>query len=479
MSPRFSFLSLLSFFLTLFLARESQALTLTSTKSLHSFHPPGRFAITANPLQNSTFQQNIDHNATDLGTFSQFYYFNDEFWAPGGPVVLFTPGEVDAVGYGSYATVIVLEHRYWGMSSPYPELTTSNLRYLTLQNSITDLTHFAETADLPFDPLGSSKPDKAPWILMGASYSGALAAWTAAKAPGTFWAYIASSAPVEAVYDYWGYFEPVQLGMPANCSKDVSLVIDHIDDVFENGTAADQEGLKEMFGLGGLEHNDDFGAALEWAPWLWQSNQFYVDGGFSEWCDAVEGVSNSTTADEIPGAEGVGLGTALAGYASWMNETLLPDFCASSYVYTNDSTDISCFDTYNTSNPLFTDKTLQNTADRQWQCAPDGFTFGYDRGLTEDDENAYTGGWDITNTTRLIYTNGEYDPWRTAGVSSDLRPAGPLASTEQVPVNVVPGGFHGSDMVTRNGDVNVGAKAVIDKEVQQIVDWVAEFTPTS
>lgn len=38
--------------------------------------------------------------------------------------------------------------------------------------------------------------------MTGGSYSGALAAWTASIAPGTFWAYHASSAPVQAIYDF-------------------------------------------------------------------------------------------------------------------------------------------------------------------------------------------------------------------------------------------------------------------------------------
>ena len=58
----------------------------------------------------------------------------------------------------------------------------------------------------------------------------------------------------------WQYFAPVQEGMPVNCSKDISLVIDHIDDVFSTGTETEQLALKSMFGLADLVHNDDFGA---------------------------------------------------------------------------------------------------------------------------------------------------------------------------------------------------------------------------
>jgi hypothetical protein len=96
--------------------------------------------------------------------------------------------------------------------------------------------------------------------------------------------------------------------MAKNCSSDVSLVIDHIDSVLLNGTDSEIHSLKQSFGLEDLEHNDDFAAALQNGPWLWQSNQLYRSGGFFEFCDAVENVnSNSTNATALPGAEGVGL----------------------------------------------------------------------------------------------------------------------------------------------------------------------------
>ena len=130
---------------------------------------------------------------------------------------------------------------------------------------------------------------------------------------------------------------------------------------------------------------------------------------------------------------------------------------------------------------------------------PGGETYGIAKGRTESQVNAYTGGWNIDNTTRLIYVNGDYgmpspsppnlaqscpstdslistDPWRTASVSShELRPGGALESTERVPVNIVPGGFHVSDAITENGRVNAGVQAAIDREVGQLVEWVGEW----
>lgn len=48
--------------------------------------------------------------------------------------------------------------------------------------------------------------------------------------------------------------------MPQNCSKDLSLVANYIDGLGKNGTTREQQAVKEMFGLGDLQHYDDFAA---------------------------------------------------------------------------------------------------------------------------------------------------------------------------------------------------------------------------
>lgn len=111
--------------------------------------------------------------------------------------------------------------------------------------------------------------------------------------------------------------------MAQNCSTDVSLVIEHIDSALSTGTADDIASLKGMFGLAGLEHNDDFAALLPAGPYDWQGNDFYTGySPFFQFCDAVENAvpgSNTTTP-----ATGVGLEKALAGYANWIKTSVLP-----------------------------------------------------------------------------------------------------------------------------------------------------------
>jgi hypothetical protein len=339
---------------------------------------------------------------------------------------------------------------------------------------------------------------------------------------------------VEAIGNFWQYFEPVRAGLPANCSADVERVIAHVDDVLTTGTAAEIQALKNMFGLGSIVHADDFASVLENGPWTWQSHDF--DSGYSsvyQFCDyvenAVSGVFNTSSACKpgtnattttVPGANGVGLKKALHGYATWTSQVLLPDYCSSLDSSFEGTLNTECFDSYNASNPIYTDTSVDNAIDRQWmwllcnepfmfwqtgapegtptlvsrlanfsynqrQCglyfpSEDGYTYASSASApggakTPDDVNAYTGGWSVTNTTRLIWTNGQFDPWRDATVSSDFRPGGPLASTPEAPVNVIPGGVHCSDLIYANAKANAGVMAVVKDEIAVIKGWVEDF----
>jgi hypothetical protein len=143
-----------------------------------------------------------------------------------------------------------------------------------------DLVNFARNVKLPFDTNSSSNAPQAvgtslwgkghnranadliscikPWIQVGGSYSGALAAWTESIAPGTYWAYHATSAPVEAVYNFWSYFVPIQEGMPKNCSRDLESIVDYVDGLIAANNTAEVNKLKALFRLEGLSHDDDF-----------------------------------------------------------------------------------------------------------------------------------------------------------------------------------------------------------------------------
>lgn len=46
--------------------------------------------------------------------------------------------------------------------------------------------------------------------------------------------------------------------MPANCSADVTAVIDHVDKVLSTGNADEKLALKTLFGMKDVVHDADF-----------------------------------------------------------------------------------------------------------------------------------------------------------------------------------------------------------------------------
>ncbi|KAI1080058.1 peptidase S28 [Whalleya microplaca] len=478
-----------------------------------------------------TFEQLIDHSRPELGTFDQRYWYATQYWkGPGSPIILVNPGEQAADGFNiSYPTsqrltglmaekvggaVVILEHRYWGESSPFENLTVENLQYLTLENSIKDNTYFARNFKAPFDRAGKSSAKDAPWVFTGGSYPGALAGWIAAKDPGTFWAYYGTSGVVEAIGDFWQYFVPVQEATPQNCSSDLSAAIEYIDTILLHGAPNEKAELKNKFKLGDLE-DADFAAALENGPWTWQSGQFYsaTSEGYTpyyQFCDYIENVFPNTTS-AVPGAEGVGLVRAIEGYAKWFKEVSLPGYCEG-YGYFSGKYNTECYQALNASNPIYHDLSVGNPGNRQWnwmlcnepfeywqdgapidrptivsrlsnveywrsQCPLwfPGTEYGIAKGKSAEDVNKYTGGWSDVNVTRLMMTNGQWDPWRDSTLSSIFRPGGPKESTPEFPIRVVKEGTHCSDLYGQNWAVNPGVKALADEEVANMATWVQEF----
>lgn len=252
------------------------------------------------------FDQLIDHNNPSLGTFQQEYWYSDEYYGgPGRPIVMWAPSEntvttestdlSDRYLPGYYAKalnagVVQLQHRYFGnstfVSHPYnPE----NMQLLNLDQVLLDITYFANNVRLKMDPDGASKPNRAPWILMGCSYPGALTAWVERMLPGTFWAYHAGSAVVQAISEMWTYYLPSAMLRPPNCTVDRALVIDHVDNTFTNGTEADQMKLKDQLGLPQSASAHDVASAV--SP---DHMQFWIPGSTDDpnpvnrECDYIE-----------------------------------------------------------------------------------------------------------------------------------------------------------------------------------------------
>ena len=104
-----------------------------------------------------------------------------------------TKGQQRSIAYTAYLTnstingqiaqqehgaTIILEHRYFGLSNPFSDLSVPNLKYHTIRQAIEDLAYFAQNVQLPMPGGDSVAAPNTPWILVGGSYSGALTSWT-------------------------------------------------------------------------------------------------------------------------------------------------------------------------------------------------------------------------------------------------------------------------------------------------------------
>jgi len=466
------------------------------------------------PPYNTTyyFNQLIDHNHPELGTFVQRYWHTWEFWCTGGPIILMTPGETNADGYDGYLTngtingqiaqqqngaTIVIEHRFYGYSNPYNNLSVASLQVHTIQQAIDDLVYFANNVDLPMPGGDHVTPTEAPWILIGGSYSGALTSFTVVNQPDVFRAAYASSAVVESIVDYWGYFEPIRQYMPLNCSADVEAVIAHIDETFTTGTTEQIDAIKTLFNMN-LTHLDDFAGALRNNLWDWQSLQpeSGPDQQFFQFCDALE-VKNGVSA----GPEGWGLEHALNAWGTYWADTYYALICG-------DLDAEDCLGSYDPTQSYYTDISI-NDASRSWEwivCNYMGFLqdgapldhptivtrlvqpiyderqctyyfpeqFSAPTAPKVSATNAAYDGWNV-NVDRLFFANGQRDPWREATVSADglFHPSTPWQPIAEG------NGYHCSDLLTENAEVDATVAAVQAEGLAAMKVWLAGWEPAS
>jgi pimeloyl-ACP methyl ester carboxylesterase len=157
----------------------------------------------ADNMQPGTYAQAIDHSgALPNQTFNQRYWYDSEFAAgPNAPVLYHMCGETDVDG--SYflsdyalewarqlgARVVFLEHRYYGQSQPFGDISSDHLKYLTLDNVMEDLASFQKW-------IAASQGWTGKWIALGGSYSATMAALYRQKHPELVVGALASSAPM-------------------------------------------------------------------------------------------------------------------------------------------------------------------------------------------------------------------------------------------------------------------------------------------
>ncbi|KAJ8081304.1 hypothetical protein PM082_007139 [Marasmius tenuissimus] len=462
------------------------------------------------------FDQLIDHDDPSLGTFKQRYWHTAEFYEPGGPIIVYSPGEGNAEGHTSRLTnssitghmaqlfngaTVLLEHRFYGYSNPYPDLKGTTLaKYHTLEQAVNDLEYFAKNVKLPMEGGDDVGPEKAPWILSGCSYMGALTAWTMQAKPGLFHAGWSSSAPVQPIYNFWRYYEPIRKNMAKNCSADAQAVINYVDKTLDTNDANKIRELKDVFGMANVSNVNDFAGALTRPFWTWQSVN-PLSGAktdFNEFCDALEVDGSGQHASD----QGWGEYKALQAWGKYYKETWIPKVCGSTPVG-------QCF-TRRAANDIVDPKTINttiNNSGRSWDwqvCSQVGW---HQAGAPGDeptprlvskyhtlewanrpckhnfpDAPTDTGaginktistykGWDL-NVDRLVTVYGGRDPWIEASLGASTLNR---ASTDRMPIIFAEQGTHCSEISMRYGQADPTIGVAMSKAIEHMKKWMAEW----
>lgn len=212
--------------------------------------------------RSGTFDQRINHlDPTDTRTFKQRYFVLSAFASgPEAPVLYMICGEAtcseydlegavahDAEKYHAY--VVALEHRYYGKSQPFPALTTENLRYLSVDQALSDLDAFERYARAELGMKGK-------WVSVGGSYSGSLSAYFRQKYPEDVEGALASSAPVRALENFELYDWSVNQGVGKACGDAMRATVHAVETTLSDEAKLAQ--VKKLFDAENVKNPVDF-----------------------------------------------------------------------------------------------------------------------------------------------------------------------------------------------------------------------------
>ena len=197
--------------------------------------------VTMDDYDTFYFDNRIEHfDPNDGRTYKQRYWKNDKhFDQDDGPIFLYLCGEWTCtppdeemfpmmVGAENKARLMSLEHRYYGESQPFDDLSTDNLKWLTAWEALADISTFIEAQN---KELGR----KAEWVIVGGSYPGALAAWFKSIYPDHAVAAWSSSGVINAIEKFDAFDRDLydRANESRNgCANWVRNVIEHVEDEF-------------------------------------------------------------------------------------------------------------------------------------------------------------------------------------------------------------------------------------------------------
>ncbi|GAB7365872.1 hypothetical protein MBLNU230_g7202t1 [Neophaeotheca triangularis] len=491
-------------------------------------YPEYNFSVPIDHFQNeSMYEPHTD------GKFNLRYWFDAQYYKPGGPVIVLQSGETSGVGRlpflqkgivniltkATNGIGVILEHRYYGTSVPTEDLSTENLRFLTTEQALADQAYFAQNVQFEgLEEYGDLTSETTAWITYGGSYAGAFVAFLRKIYPDTFFGAISSSGVPKAIYDYWEYYEPVAEYGPPECIATQRELIDIVDNILSQDDEELTADLQEAFGLPNVTYVKDFANTISTGIAYWQSLNWDPEVSSPEFYNYCNNITSTTVlhpgTEELSGVasnliEAGGYDandttvTAMLNYIGYVNLT------AVSACTEGGETQDQCFTQYNST------FYAQDSLDDTWRLWPYQYCteWGYlqtGSGVPEDQlpvisrqiDLEYTsticreafnittppdvdrinkyGGYSISYP-RLANIDGQVDPWRPAGPHAFDQGAPRRNSTASEPFILIEGAVHHWDengVFANQSNATFPPQPVRDaqaQEVQFVQEWMQEW----
>jgi len=402
--------------------------------------------------------QRLDHfDGSSTATWQQAYYVNDTFWTPGSvaPVFLCVGGEGppldgsavvssvhcnDAVEMlkETGALMFALEHRYYGCwnasACPVKNLSSPGaLRFHSSRQALGDIAAFVKFAQSIY-----RLTQKNYWVTWGGSYPGMLAGWARLKFPHLIHAAVSSSAPVRAEVDMRGYNNVVAeayavadegVGGSAACQAAIKAGHQQVGAMF--GSSTGRKALASLFGNSeswyeDIDNQRGF-AGQGVADFPAQGNDPSCKEAMcniKRICDAMTNVSIGSEVQRLAAVRKVQIATGIKAIANalTLQATPAPGWADGIDLWPwQTCTEFGFYQTCENGTQCFYTQGLADLDSEMNFCSS---IFGIPREIVAanvDYSNAYYGA-DRPQGSRVLYVNGEVDPWHANSILEQPSP---------------------------------------------------------
>ncbi|ESO99078.1 hypothetical protein LOTGIDRAFT_207842 [Lottia gigantea] len=429
----------------------------------------------------------VDHfGFVNQDTYKQRYLVADQFWNKNdGPIFFYTGNEGDITLFCNntgfvwdiapefHAMIVFAEHRYYGTSLPYGDQSykdPSKLNYLTSEQALAD---FATLIEYIKSTTPGSKNSKV--VTFGGSYGGMLSAWFRIKYPNIVVGALAASAPILQFHNltpcsaYDKVVTKTFASYSQNCVDNIRQVYSTIDDLAKSGGNATLSFLTSTFQLCKPLKSSDIDTLEGWLEGIWgylAMINYPYPANFLEplpaWpvkgaCkpllnilngkELIEGVAKSikfyfnstgnTQCLNITQQATGNLGTGGWDYQS-CTEMVMP----------------MCSDNTTIFRPVEWNYTaISDNCYKQFKVRP-----------RHDWINTNYWGKSLSSASNIIFSNGQYDPWISGGVTQ--------SQSDTVVAIYIKYGAHHLDLRSANPLDTDSVKAARQQEKNIIRQWL-------